>query len=564
MKVAVIMTVLVGLVAASTNQLSEQELEILTKHLETLQKETMPNIADYTFKQNIKPRIECKRNADCPLKFSCIDIPSALYDVLNKFNALIAYNEVTTMLGIKGGECAEGLGDWINDHGGLYFSKLTGKLDDINDFINRTTDSHKLSSLKFIGKMEADSVLATPIARSSYYTDPHAGLNSILPLFLLMQSGVGSSDDNGMLIYFLLMSNGMTTHGPQTDMAMNPLFLLALTSDSSTGSSSDTLQLILLMSLFDTNSGMGSVMPFFLINALGEDGKISDILPILLLSNMFNTQQTSNNPITQLLPLLLMNLGSDNNFIETFLLMTLVSSISGDSGFGVTNELLPLLLLMSGGNSTLDSNFLMTFLMITFFGGAQNGNDILPLLFLLGDGGIGSSGLDISTLAILMSLSNLGAGGISSLLPILMMSDSDSSTEINDIILISLLRGGNLMGPTGDIMNLLLPILLSQGANGLDSTFVVMLMLFSSSQQSGVIPGQITTFTGVPGPVTQGGLHYPTNQGHQTNVQIAYKDSGFNGFLSMFMMMMLLGDTGSMDVTSLMMMMMLTSGNGFM
>jgi len=472
-----------GVALASDIQLTEQEIEQLTKYMQDLEQQKLREASDYQPHSIIPARRSCTRDEQCPLTMSCIDIPSALFDVLKGADALQAYDFVRLSMGITGGECIEDFAEWVQNNATRYFPVIEGEIEKINNFVGKAVNEDHLTGVKFISKVDYEPIARKPIARAgAVYTDPAASdMMQMLPMLMLLQSGTnGLGGDNDMLMNLMLMNTMGGAGG--SNMLNNPLLLLALASEDSSGDSDSLLQIILLSSMFDNQQGMGSVMPLFLISSLGDNSEISDILPLILMTNMFAPAGSAQDPISQLLPLILLNNGSNGDFLETFLMISLLGSFGGAGGIGLGQDILPLLLLFGGSNDSMTSDFLMPFILLNFFGASSGGADILPLLMLLQDGGLtgSSSGLDLKTLALILSMGNMGTGGIQNILPLLFLGDSSpsSSTDVSDLLLISVLGGQGMNGPAGDISNLLLPLLL--GGDDIDSTMVVMLLLLST------------------------------------------------------------------------------------
>ncbi|CAK8696839.1 unnamed protein product [Clavelina lepadiformis] len=208
---------------------------------------------------------------------------------------------------------------------------------------------------------------------------------------------------------------------------------------------------------------------FLLLALRGSDGDVSLDAETLILLSLLQTQQPGsttpvdfgsnifNNPI--LLFLLLGDSGGSSSNILLFFLLSQGGGLfptsnvprQGDIGFGSNNLLLPLILL-------------------TALDGSGTGSDNTLLLFFLTSGGFGGAGTGTGT-------------GIESLLPILLLSDSDILNGDDDLLLLLLLSGGLGGGAgTGGIESILPLLLLSNsslggGLGGGDDNLLLLLLL---------------------------------------------------------------------------------------
>ncbi|XP_076817278.1 uncharacterized protein LOC143462851 isoform X2 [Clavelina lepadiformis] len=260
----------------------------------------------------------------------------------------------------------------------------------------------------------------------------------------------------------------------------------------------------------------------FLILALrGNDGDVSLDAETLILLSLLQTQQPSgsttpvdfgsnifNNPI-----LLFLLLGDSGGSSSNILLLLLLSQgggglfptsnvpRQGDVAFGSNNLLLPLILLtaLDGSGTGSDNTLLLLFLTSGGFGGAGTGTgtgieSLLPIL-LLSDSDILNG--DDNLLLLLLLSGGLGGGtggGIESILPLLLLSNSSLGGGLggDDNLLLLLLLSGGLGGGgggygtgTGTGIESLLPILLLSGDGGLGGDDNLLLLLLLSGGLGG-------------------------------------------------------------------------------
>lgn len=97
---------------------------------------------------------------------SCIDIPSALYDVLKAADSLVAYDYVRTMLGINAGECIDDLHHWLRNNATAYVPLLENELININKFLDDSMGKQHLTGAKLISKVDYEPLVNAPITRA--------------------------------------------------------------------------------------------------------------------------------------------------------------------------------------------------------------------------------------------------------------------------------------------------------------------------------------------------------------------------------------------------------------